>query len=224
MFSTNQKNTLLQAIKAAELNTRDFTLTTTSDPVGLKLTYKPEDLHFRVAHVKIGVDQNRQDVMRLQTFSIPMPDVLFSRNKEFIHPNVERWDVVLAILNNWLKLLKTEFEQPDLWTEMEQSPNVIIEDAEIIDERFTPTEIKLLQERIVVVENQVIALELPQQAESAIVKVLRGMPSQAKRLTKKELWEILFSTILRESLRAGLTAEHTSDVIKTRYKLFHSSI
>jgi hypothetical protein len=222
ILSPNQKNALYKAIELQKLNARSFHIEAT-DKLTI-ITYKPTGFYFRIQPTEGRRGTGPATVFPFIYYTPLKQGVVFNAQKEASITNADSFEDVTAHFTNWLVLIKQEFEQPDLWAVLEQTPDILIEDAEMMEDRFTPAEIKLLQERVIKVQTQVVALNLPQQTETAIVEILREMPAKAKRLTKKELWEVLFSTILRESLRAGLTSEHTSDIIKTRYQLFHSPI
>jgi hypothetical protein len=210
MFSTSQKNTLLNLIKESGIDAREFTLTASVEPLELKLTYKPEKFYFRVVYVKIGTDQSRQDVMRLATFSTPKPGLIFDLRNEYQHSNLDKWDTVIAVASQWLKLLKTEFKQPDLWAEMEDTPHLFADEEVTTDEHFTPAEIKLLEERVAEVEQRVLALKLPAEAAAAVVETVREVPAKAKRFTKKELADCIVGSLVKEGFKWGLTTEHMS--------------
>lgn len=222
ILSSNQKNALYKAIELQKSSTRSFHIEVTEK--WTKVTHKPTGFYFRIQPTEGRRGNGPVTVFVFAYYTPSRQGSIFSAQKEASITNTDSFEEVTAHFSNWLILLKQEFEQPDLWAELEQTPDIMIEDAEIVEDLFTPAEIKLLEERVIAAENHVIALNLPQQAENAIVEVIREMPAKAKRLTKKEVWDILFGTIVRESLRAGITSEHTADIIKTRYQLFHSPI
>lgn len=210
MFSTNQKNALLKAIQRAGMSAKEFSLTVSPDPVELRLDYKPENLYFRVTYSSIGTDQNRQQVMRIATFSTPKPGLLLNIKEEQQHNNIDKWEAVVAIFGHWLILLQEEYKQPDLWAEMEHTSHLFADEEPATDERFTPAEIKLLEERVAEVEQRVIELNLPPEAEAAVVETVRAVPVKATRFTKKELADCIVGSLVKEGFKWGLTTEHMS--------------
>lgn len=217
MFLPSQKNLLYKAIQEQGLKSRDFTLAETppagSEVEGLKLVHKPTGFYFRLAVQHSEVDQNRKVVPGLYLYCAPKREgVVLIEGEQNTHAAVKDWPTTVAVLSKWLVWLKQEVEEPDLWNSLESTLDPFDEDAPITDERFTPAEIKLLQARIDEVEQRVFALNLPEEAKAAINEVIREVPDKAKRLTKKELSDVVFSTVVKECFKWGLTAEHLQSI------------
>lgn len=194
------------------MDAREFSITTSADPLELKLIYRPEKLYFRATYSSVGVDQHQQQIMRLATFSTPKPGILLDVKAEHHHNNIDKWDAVAAIFNQWLKLLKAEFKQPDLWAEMEHTPYMFADEEPTTDDRFTSAEIKQLEGRVAEVEQRILTLNLPPEVEAAVTIIIREVPAKAKRFTKKELADCIVGSLVKEGFKWGLTTEHIAAV------------
>jgi hypothetical protein len=73
---------------------------------------------------------------------------------------------------------------------------------------FSAEEIQLLAERVQVVENKIKELNLPSEAEEAIIEVVRDVPNEAKFFTKKKLAEVVVGQLISQGMKWGLTTEH----------------
>ncbi|KUG09215.1 hypothetical protein [Solirubrum puertoriconensis] len=213
MFLTSQKNLLYKAAQDLGFNMQDFSLVETppvnKEVKGLKLTHKPTGYYFRLAVLHAEVDQYQAVIPSMYLFCTPNRQrVVLMDGEQNTHAGVKDWDTTVQVLKNWLAWLKAEAAEPDLWTSLEDAPSFFAEDAAITDEMFTPAEIKQLQERVQEVQERVSTLELPEEAADAIKEVVREIPNKAKRLTKRELADIVFSTVVKEAFKWGLTAEH----------------
>lgn len=191
------------------MDARDFGIGTAEEWV--RITYKPTGFYFRIYPVETKTDRGLLTFLSIgQTPSAQ--GAIFSTKKEGSVVSIQTFDNAVAHFSKWVALLKQEFKQPDLWAEMEQTPLMFAEPETITDEQFTPAEIKLLEARVPHVEQQIIDLDLPPDAEAAITAIVQEVPSKAKRLTKKELADTLIGSFVKEGIKWTLTSEHVSYV------------
>ena len=217
MFLTSQKNLLYKAIQQQGLNLRNFNLTETpkaeDEWEGLKLTHTPTNFYFRLAVRQAGINQNNRPLPGLNIYCTPNREVFVpTEGEQNTHVGIKDWPTAVAVLSNWLAWVKQEVEEPDLWTSLENTPDLFAEDASLTDEQFTPLEIKQLEERLEEVEQHIRALNLPIEAEKAINQAIQDVPNKAKRLTIKELAEVVFSAVVKEGFKWGLTVEHLQSI------------
>jgi hypothetical protein len=208
MFLPSQKNLFFHAIKEQGLNLRDFNLTATDE---LKLTHKPTGFYFRVLVQQRAVTVNGIPQPRLATFDTPRRyGVVVDAQNENSRPFIEEWSEVAPILLGWLNWIRQELEQPDLWAEMEHIPHLFADEEPATDDHFTLAEVKLLEERVAEVEERILELNLPPEAEAAVVETVRAVPAKATRFTKKELADCIVGSLVKEGFKWGLTTEHMS--------------
>lgn len=208
MFLPGQKNLFFKSIQQQELQPKDFNLIASNE---LKLTYKPTGFYFRVQIHERAVSVNGQVEARLVSFCTPKRQgVIIDETQESTYGGSEDWNKVISFLSVWLTWIKQEFEQPDLWAEMEHTPHLFADEEPATDEHFSPAEIKLLEGRVAEVEQRVLELNLPPEAEAAVVETVRAVPAKATRFTKKELADCIVGSLVKEGFKWGLTTEHMS--------------
>jgi hypothetical protein len=218
MFLPSQKNLLHKAIQKHLLKPRDFTVTANEE---LRLTHKPTGFYFRITIEDAVIYTNGGKEPRLFAYSNPKREgVLVNVQEESRHERMKDWTIVEVILERWLSWLKSEVEQPDLWAEMEHEP-YLFDDAETVtEELFTEAEIKLLEARVPEVEQQIIDLNLPSDAQAAITAIVRKVPVKAKRFTKKELSDSLVGSFVRVGFKWELTTADIGEVWLVSQRFF----
>jgi hypothetical protein len=222
MFLPSQKNLFLKSIQQQGLHPRDFSLVAADE---LKLIHKSTGFYFRVVIVEKAVTVNGVAQSRLVSFSTPKRQgVIVDETQESTYGGSEDWTKANAFLSHWLTWLKQEFEEPDLWAEMEQEPH-LFEDAEVItEERFTEVEIKLLEARVPEMEQQVIDLNLPPDAQAAITAIVRRVPAKAKNFTKKDLSDALVGSFVRVGFKWQLSTADIGEVWLIAQRFFTLAI
>jgi hypothetical protein len=203
MFLVSQKNQLYAAIKEHGLSLRDFRL---DDSTELRLTHVPSGFYYRIYISEVLVASNDKE-QRLESLFTPNFRALIVTPSEARFPSAKKWPDLIGFLQLWLNWLREETTQPDLWAEMEQGPDFFAEQETLPEDAFTPAEIKLLEARVEHIEQQLSELDLPAETEEAIAQAVREVPEKSKRLTKKEMGEILLSSVLRESFKAALSKD-----------------
>jgi hypothetical protein len=219
MFSPNQKNALYKAMELQKANVRSFRIVT--DDAEIKITHKPTGFHFRIRPTEGRSGGAGPVITFLYTYYTPSRQgAIFNAKNEVAITNTDSFEKITAHFSNWLLLLKQEFEQPDLWSEMEHEPS-LFEDAEIItEERFTDAEIKLLEARVPEIEQQIIDLDLPPDAQAAITAIIRKVPARAMRFTKKELSDALVGSFVKAGFKWQLTTADIGEVWLVSQRFF----
>lgn len=206
MFLNSHKNLLYTAIQDTKLNVRDFTFEASNQ---LLITHKASGFYFKIASQMVVPGNGGKEAPRLFTYSTPViSNVVILPNEEKRHVSIDKWDTVVHIFKEWLSWLKQETEQPDLWAQVEHEPYIFSDEEKITEDLFTAAEVKLLEARLSQIEQQIGDLNLPPEAEAAITDVVREVPTKAKRLTKKEVADIVIGSLMKEGLKWALTKEN----------------
>lgn len=207
MFLKSQKNLLSTAIREHGFSLRDFSL---KEATEMRITHIKSGYYYRIYTVEIPIGSTSNRETRLQSLFTPDFKAAIPTKAETRPLSVKTWADLLKLFNDWLAWLKYETEKPDLWAEMEYTPYMFADEEPVTEEQFTTAEVKLLEERVIEVERRVLALNLPPEAEAAVVATVREVPGKAKRFTKKELADCIVGSLVKEGFKWGLTTEHMS--------------
>jgi hypothetical protein len=207
MFLKSQSNSLYTAISEQGLNQHEFVLTNKNE---LVVTHIQSEYRFRINSYEVSVGTGNTKETRLQILFTPNFKAAIPTKGESQLSAIKSWADLLGFFNQWVTWLKSEVEEPDLWAEMEHTPHLFSDEEPATDEHFTPAEIKLLEERVAEVEQRVLELNLPPEAEAAVVETVRAVPAKATRFTKKELADCIVGSLVKEGFKWGLTTEHMS--------------
>jgi hypothetical protein len=217
MFSPSQRNSVYKSIELQKQSPRDFTIESTDE--WLKVIHKATGYHFRFQPTEVRT--NRGNELWFYVYYTPSKQgVVFNAKKEHAIANIDTLEAAMPHFAKWLLFIKEEFEQPDLWAEMEHEP-YLFDDAEVVtDEPFTQAEIKLLEARVPEVEQQIIDLDLPPDAQAAITAIVRRVPTKATRFTKKDLSDALVGSFVKVGFKWQLTTADIGDVWLVSQRFF----
>ncbi|MFN7985392.1 MAG: hypothetical protein U0Q11_26420 [Vicinamibacterales bacterium] len=135
------------------------------------------------------------------------------RVEGFVSVNAER--DALPHLLYWLRVVAAEHSAPDLWAAVAAERDLVIGDVPEGPSSFTPSELKVLRERLGLVEAKVrqLATDLTADQDQQLAEAFETAASAADHLTKKE-WKQLFAGALLQTFTSlALTVDNLRQVV-----------
>jgi hypothetical protein len=130
------------------------------------------------------------------------------------------WNNATRHFKRWIKILKEEFETPDLWAEAQANAKLFVLNPAAPNEMFSGSELRQLEGQVRQLVQGLVALGLPANAQKLLTEIVNEIPEKATRFTKKEIAGWFMGAFAAQVTNLALSQEHVSAIahlIKTTF-------
>jgi hypothetical protein len=130
------------------------------------------------------------------------------------------WNNATRHFKRWIRILKEEFETPDLWAEAQTNAKLFAVNPAAPNEMFTSSELRQLEGQVRQLVQGLVAIGLPANAQKLLTETVNEIPEKATRFTKKEVAGWFMGAFAAQVTSLALSQEHVSAIahlIKTTF-------
>lgn len=145
-------------------------------------------------------------------------------NFTYVDVSTLSFDIIKSNFMDWTDNLKIEIESDNIWNRIqENSDNIFDKDFYNSDKKFSESELKLNQERMKLLQNEILKIPLLVEQQNFIQDELKALNLKANKMSKKDWYFLLIGTFVTVSATLGLSHEQ-GQMILNAVKLFFSSV